>query len=138
MADLKAGSALDGQKKRFVKLTIPVGILQCNCTILGDRENGEALVIDPGDETERILELLARQKLMPKAIVSTHAHIDHVGGLTKMRRATGAPVMMHREDLQLYQIMDEQAAFLGVERPETGEIDQLLKEGDVLRWGGMT
>jgi glyoxylase-like metal-dependent hydrolase (beta-lactamase superfamily II) len=60
-----------------------------------------------------------------------------VGGLTKLRRATGAPVMMHRDDLALYQIMDEQAAFLGVERPETGEIDQLLKEGDVLRWGGL-
>ena len=78
-----------------------------------------------------------RHKLRPKAIVSTHAHIDHVGGLTKLRRFTGAPVMMHREDLALYQIMDEQAAFLGVERPETGEMDQLLKEGDVLRWGGM-
>jgi glyoxylase-like metal-dependent hydrolase (beta-lactamase superfamily II) len=135
MIDSKKGAAGPGGT-RFVKLTIPVGMLQCNCTILGDRENGEALVIDPGDETERILELLTRHKLTPEAIVSTHAHIDHVGGLTKMRRATGAPVMMHREDLALYQIMDEQAAFLGVERPETGEIDQLLKEGDVLRWGG--
>ena len=83
------------------------------------------------------MELLARYRLKAKAIVSTHAHIDHVGGLTKLRRATGAPVMMHREDLALYQIMDEQAEFLGVERPETGEVDQLLKEGDVLRWGGM-
>jgi hydroxyacylglutathione hydrolase len=137
MADLRAGAAFDAAKKRFVKLTIPVGMLQCNCTILGDLESGEALVIDPGDETERILELLTRYKLRPKAIVSTHAHIDHVGGLTKLRRTTGAPVMMHREDLALYQIMDEQAAFLGVERPETGEVDQLLKEGDVLRWGGM-
>lgn len=137
MADSKKGAALDARDKRFVHITIPVGMLQCNCTILGDLESGEALVIDPGDETERILELLTRYKLRPKAIVSTHAHIDHVGGLTKLRRATGAPVMMHREDLALYQIMDEQAAFLGVERPETGEVDQLLKEGDVLRWGGM-
>jgi hydroxyacylglutathione hydrolase len=137
MADLRAGSAFGAGDKRFVQITIPVGMLQCNCTILGDLESGEALVIDPGDETERILELLGRYKLTPKAIVSTHAHIDHVGGLTKMRRATGAPLMMHREDLALYQIVNEQAAFLGVERPETGEIDQLLKDGDVLRWGGL-
>ena len=137
MADLKAGSASDAHDKRFVQITIPVGLLQCNCTILGDLESGEAVVIDPGDETHRILELLGRYKLTPKAIVSTHAHIDHVGGLTKLRRFTGAPVMMHRDDLPLYQIMDEQAAFLGVEKPETGEIDQLLKDGDVVRWGGM-
>jgi hydroxyacylglutathione hydrolase len=135
--DSKAGRVFEARRKRFVQVTIPVGMLQCNCTILGDLESGEALVVDPGDETERILELLARHKLKPKAIVSTHAHIDHVGGLAKLRRATGAPVMMHREDLALYQIMDEQAAFLGVDRPETGEIDQVLKEGDVLRWGGM-
>jgi len=135
MADPK--SAAGANKARFVQVTLPVGMLQCNCTILGYLETGEALVIDPGDETNRILELLAHHKLTPKAIVSTHAHIDHVGGLTKLRRSTGAPVMMHRDDLALYQIMDEQAACLGVERPETGEIDQLLKEGDVLRWGGL-
>ena len=139
MADLKSAEAAAGgaNGKRFAQITILVGALQCNCTILGDLESGEALVVDPGDETERILELLTRHKLRPRAIVSTHAHIDHVGGLTKLRRATGAPVMMHRDDLELYQIMDEQAAFLGVERPETGEVDQLLKEGDVLRWGGL-
>ena len=137
MADQKAAVAGNAHNKRFVQITIPVGMLQCNCMILGDLETGEALVIDPGDETDRILELLGQYKLKPKAIVSTHAHIDHVGGLTKLRRATGAPVMMHRDDLDLYQIMDEQAAFLGVDRPETGEIDQLLKEGDVLRWGGL-
>jgi glyoxylase-like metal-dependent hydrolase (beta-lactamase superfamily II) len=137
MMDSKRGAGIGASGGRFVHVTIPVGMLQCNCTILGDRESGEALVIDPGDETERILELLAQHGLKPKAIVSTHAHIDHVGGLTKLRRATGAPVMMHGEDLALYQIMDEQAAFLGVERPETGEVDQLLTEGDVLRWGGL-
>src|SRR5579863_4818189 len=137
MPDSKGDSMSGARDKRLVQITIPVGLLQCNCTILGDLESGEALVIDPGDETGRILELLGRYKLTPKAIVSTHAHIDHVGGLTKLRRATGAPIMMHREDLALYQIMDEQAAFLGVERPETGEVDQLLKEGDVVRWGGL-
>ncbi len=135
MADPKP--SFDKQSGRFVQITIPVGMLQCNCTILGDRESGEALVIDPGDETGRILELLGRHKLQPKAIVSTHAHIDHVGGLQKLRRYTGAPVMMHRDDISLYRKMDEQAEFLGVPQPEIGEIDQLLADGDVLQWGAL-
>ncbi len=129
--------ALDASSERFLQVTIPVGMLQCNCSILGDLATGEAIVIDPGDEVSRILELLGRHKLAVKAIVSTHAHIDHVGGLYKLRQYTGAPVMMHRDDVPLYQGMDVQAAFLGVPVPETGEIDQLLTDGDVLQWGSL-
>jgi hydroxyacylglutathione hydrolase len=123
--------------ERFIHITIPVGMLQCNCSIIGDPATGEALVIDPGDEVSRILDLLGRHRLTVKAIVSTHAHIDHVGGLYKLRQYTGAPVMMHRDDVPLYQGMDVQAAFLGVPTPKTGEIDQLLTDGDVLQWGSL-
>jgi hydroxyacylglutathione hydrolase len=119
----------------IIQITIPVGMLQCNCTIIGDPLTGEALVVDPGDEVERILALLGRHKLTVKAIVSTHAHIDHVGGLAKLHQFTGAPVLMHHEDLPLYQGMDVQAAFLGVRAPELTAVDHLLKEGDSLRWG---
>jgi glyoxylase-like metal-dependent hydrolase (beta-lactamase superfamily II) len=119
----------------LIHITIPVGMLQCNCSIIGDPVTREALVIDPGDEVNRILDLLGRHKLTVKAIVSTHAHIDHVGGLSKLHQYTGAPVLMHRDDLPLYQAMDMQASFLGVHPPELTEIDQLLKEGDALRWG---
>ena len=129
--------AVNALPERFLQITIPVGMLQCNCTILGDPATQEALVIDPGDEVSRILELLGRHKLTVKAIVSTHAHIDHVGGLSKLHQYTGAPVMMHREDAPLYQAMEIQAAFLGVPPPEVGEIDQFLSDGDVLRWGGL-
>jgi hydroxyacylglutathione hydrolase len=124
-------AATDG----LIHITIPVGMLQCNCSIIGDPATREALVVDPGDEVNRILDLLGRHKLIVKAIVSTHAHIDHVGGLSKLHQYTGAPVLMHRDDLPLYQAMDMQAAFLGVLPPELTDIDQLLKEGDVLRWG---
>jgi len=113
-------------------------MLQCNCTIIGDPVTREALVIYPGDEIDRILGLLGRHSLTVKAIVSTHAHIDHVGGLSKLHQFTGAPVMMHREDVPLYQGMDIQAAFLGVAPPEVSEIDQLLTDGDVLRWGSLS
>jgi hydroxyacylglutathione hydrolase len=130
--------APENPSERFVQITIPVGMLQCNCSIVGDLATREALVIDPGDEVSRILELLGRHKLTVKAIVSTHAHIDHVGGLYKLRQYTGAPVLMHRDDVPLYQGMDVQAAFLGVPTPEIGEIDQLLTEGDLLQWGSLS
>jgi hydroxyacylglutathione hydrolase len=119
----------------LIRITIPVGMLLCNCSIIGDPVTREALVVDPGDEVGRVLDLLGRHKLTVKAIVSTHAHIDHVGGLSKLHQYTGAPVMMHREDLPLYRAMDMQAAFLGVAPPDLTEVDHMLREGDILRWG---
>jgi glyoxylase-like metal-dependent hydrolase (beta-lactamase superfamily II) len=114
---------------------LPVGLLQCNCSILGDLETREALVLDPGDEVDRVLEILARHRLTPRAIVSTHAHIDHVGGLYKLKQATGAPVLMHPGDFELYRHLDVQAAWIGMPPPEQTEIDLSLREGDTVRWG---
>lgn len=120
---------------KLIHEILPVGWLQCNCSILGDSTTREALVLDPGDEVEKIVEILERHKLHVKAIVSTHAHIDHVGGLKKLHDLTGAPVMMHGEDLPLYQAMDMQAAWIGMKPPELTDVDHLLKEGDAVRWG---
>jgi len=125
----------DATNPEMIYIKLPVGLLQCNCCIVGDPRTREALVIDPGDEVERILDLIGRYKLSVKAIVSTHAHIDHVGGLAKLYQYTAAPVMMHSDDLPLYQGMEAQAAFLGMRPPELVEVHQLLREGDVLQWG---
>jgi len=125
----------DATNAEMIYVRIPVGMLQCNCSIIGDPRTLEAIVVDPGDEVERILGLLSRYKLQVKAIVSTHAHIDHVGGLAKLYQYTGAPVMMHSDDLPLYRGMEVQAAFLGVAPPELVEVHHLLKEGDNLQWG---
>jgi hydroxyacylglutathione hydrolase len=130
-----ADPASNSPAKKIIHEILPVGMLQCNCSILGDPETREALVVDPGDEAGRILELLARHALTVKAIVSTHAHIDHVGGLRKMQEVTGAPVLMHGDDMQLYGYLDQQAAFIGMRAPAPARVDTLLREGDTLRWG---
>lgn len=121
--------------EKLIHEVIPVGLLQCNCSILGDPETGEAIVIDPGDEVDRILEIIRHHKLKVRAIVSTHTHIDHVGGLAALHRATGAPVLIHDADLGLYRSLDMQAQWLGIPTPETVQIRDFVKEGDTLRWG---
>ncbi len=121
--------------KQLIHEILPVGWLQCNCSVVGDPETREAIVIDPGDEVERILSVIQKHRLNVKAILNTHAHIDHVGGLRKVQAATGAPVLMHAEDLELYRHLDVQASWIGMRPPETVNVDGFLKEGDSVRWG---
>lgn len=113
----------------------PVGMLQCNCSILGDPVTHEAIVVDPGDDVESIQEILRRHALKVRAIVSTHTHIDHVGGLAALHKATRAPVLIHEADLPLYLHLDQQAHWLGVPTPAVTTIKDFVKEGDTLRWG---
>ena len=102
---------------KLIHEVIPVGMLQCNCSILGDPVTREAIVVDPGDDVARILEILKRHGLKLRAIVSTHTHIDHVGGLAELHRATGAPVMIHEADMELYKHLGIQAQWLGGPTP---------------------
>jgi glyoxylase-like metal-dependent hydrolase (beta-lactamase superfamily II) len=109
--------------------TFPVGPLQCNCTLLGDKAAGEAIVIDPGDEVSRIHRRLTELGLKLKQILVTHAHIDHVGGALQLKRLTGAPILLNENDLPLLAMMESQAAWLGVPTPETAPPDEGLAEG---------
>jgi glyoxylase-like metal-dependent hydrolase (beta-lactamase superfamily II) len=112
--------------------TFPVGPLACNCTILGDREAGEAIVIDPGDEVGRIYRRLVELGLKLKQILVTHAHIDHVGGALKLKELTGAPILLNEADLPLLKMMDQQAGWLGIATPETAPPDANLADGLVV------
>jgi glyoxylase-like metal-dependent hydrolase (beta-lactamase superfamily II) len=112
--------------------SFPVGLLACNCTILGDEQTQEAMVIDPGDEVTRIHERLIELALKLKQIVVTHAHIDHVGGALKLKRLTGAPIYMNENDLPLLKMMDTQAAWLGMNPPEVAPPDAGLNDGQIV------
>ena len=110
-------------------------MLQCNCSIFGDEQSREAVVIDPGDDIKDIQLILAKHRLRVKAIVITHAHIDHIGGAQKLKALTGAPVYMNANDQELYDRLDVQAGWLGMQTPEKTSIDVNARDGDSLTLG---
>jgi len=116
---------------------LPVGPLQCNCSIIGDEESHEAMVIDPGDDIEQVLAIVRRHGLTVKQIVITHAHIDHIGGANKLKRATGAPILLNANDQMLVKMLDVQAGWLGVRPPGTPEIDSSPTQGDKVQAGNL-
>jgi glyoxylase-like metal-dependent hydrolase (beta-lactamase superfamily II) len=112
--------------------SFPVGPLACNCTILGDEEAREAIVIDPGDEVGRIHRRLTELGLKLTQIIVTHGHIDHVGGALKLKRLTGAPIYLNENDLPLLDMMQAQAEWVGVATPETAPPDESLADGQTI------
>lgn len=116
---------------------LPVGMLGCNCSVIGDEQSGEAIVIDPGDDVTKIIEIVERHKLTVTMIVITHAHIDHIGGAEKLRARTGALVYMHEADKALSDRLDIQAAWLRIPTPKNPGIDKPAREGDVIRAGSI-
>lgn len=117
--------------------TFPVGMLACNCTIVGDERTGEAIVVDGGDEAEEIAARLAAHGLRATHLVHTHAHFDHIGALAELRERTGGRGLLHPGDLPLYAQLGEQARWLGLALapPRTVALDAELHDGDVIRAG---
>jgi glyoxylase-like metal-dependent hydrolase (beta-lactamase superfamily II) len=101
---------------------------------VADEETREAMVIDPGDEIAYILQRLAAHRLTLKQIIITHAHIDHVGGAAKLKRATGAVVLLNENDIPMLGMLNRQAVWLGVEAPEIVDLDGTVED---LGWVGL-
>ncbi len=119
----------------MIHVILPVGRLQCNCSVFGDEQTREAIVVDPGDEIDKITEVLDRHQLKVKAIVVTHAHIDHIAGAHQLRELTGAPVYLNERDRELLKMLDVQATWLGMAAPQRTEIDTPAADGAVIGLG---
>ena len=123
---------------RMIHKILPVGPLQCNCSIIGDETTREAMVIDPGDNIDDVLAIIRENKLQVKQIVITHAHIDHVGGAMKLRALTGAPILLNQNDYALLKMLDVQASWIGVAPPGEVAVEASIGDGDSLQTGTLT
>lgn len=117
---------------------LAVGPIMANCFILGCEETQEAVVVDPGDEANRILLILADLKLNVKHILNTHGHFDHVGGNKKMKEATGADIMIHPLDAPMLGNLSASAAAWGMSAEDSPEPGRTLEDGDKISFGNIT
>lgn len=115
--------------------TLTVGMFQSNTFVVSCDRTNEAVLIDAGDEADRIIEHIESSDLRLKMIIATHGHIDHVAAIPEVSEAFSVPVFMHRDELPVYRSAGQQAALFGLEPPVTLEIDHFLTDGDTVRIG---
>jgi len=117
--------------------SLVVGPLENNCFIIADENTKEGLVVDPGDEPDRILDLINKNSFNIKYIICTHAHFDHVGAVPDLKKETGAKIVIHRDELEIYKSTKDQAAIWGYELDPLPEPDMFVSEGDKIEVGDL-
>ncbi|MCP4024225.1 MAG: MBL fold metallo-hydrolase [Desulfobacteraceae bacterium] len=117
---------------------LAVGPIMANCFILGCENTKEAVVIDPGDDADRILMELAQSELKVKYLINTHGHFDHVGANKRMKEVTGAQLAIHPDDEYMLQELSRSANRFGLSAENSPPADFLLNDGDKLTFGDIT
>ena len=117
---------------------LEVGPIMANCFILGCESTKEAVVIDPGDDADRILMELAKSELNVKYLINTHGHFDHVGANKRMKEVTGAQLAIHPDDEPMLNELSHSASMFGLSADNSPPADILLKDGDEIIFGEIT
>ncbi|MGR4064599.1 MAG: MBL fold metallo-hydrolase [Vulcanimicrobiaceae bacterium] len=116
--------------------TFPVGALSCNCTIVGDEASGDAIVVDGGDGVDEVVARLKKHGLRATLLLHTHAHIDHIREVGRLRELTQARALLHPADIPLYQTLPLQAGWIGLpSAPPVVKLDGDLAQGDRIAIG---
>jgi glyoxylase-like metal-dependent hydrolase (beta-lactamase superfamily II) len=115
--------------------TFPAGPLQCNCSIVACADTKDAVVVDPGGETDRIAEIVAYYDLTVRSIIHTHAHLDHIYGTHDVKQAHGGEICLHKGDVFLYDGFDMQCAMFGLPTRQVSPVDRFVEHGDKIALG---
>ena len=115
--------------------TFPVGSFQCNCSVLACADTKEAIVVDPGGDHQRILEIVRHYDLTLKWIIHTHAHLDHIYETRDVKEAAGGTIALHKDDLFLYDGFAMQAAMFGWQVRPVLPVEHWLDDGESLPFG---
>src|SRR5262245_60553450 len=110
-------------RMRLDVTTVVVSPFEQNCRIVKDLDSGDGVIVDPGDEPERILEAVRASGARITHILATHAHLDHVGAAAEVRRALGVPFCLHRGDLPLLKVLPQHGAMFGMDGLEVPTVD---------------
>jgi glyoxylase-like metal-dependent hydrolase (beta-lactamase superfamily II) len=117
---------------------IAVGPLQVNCFIVADETSGRAMVVDPGDEPDRVMDIIKNNELSVDYIICTHGHFDHVGAVSDLKKETGAKVLIHKDELEIYKAAKDMAAFWGYDLDPVPDPDVLVKDGEDITVGNLS
>lgn len=117
---------------------LTLGPIMANCYIVGCDETKEAVVIDPGDEADKILMSLAESALTVKYIINTHGHFDHVSANKRMKDVTGADLLIHVLDAPMLKQLSTSAGAWGLAAEDSPPPDRTLDEGDIVDFGNIS
>lgn len=118
--------------------TLPVGPIMANCFVIGCKETLDAVVIDPGDEADKILQSVADLNLNVKTIINTHGHFDHVSANKSLNEATGAPILIHALDAPMLEQISASAANWGLSAENSPSPHRTIDDGDTIPFGNIT
>jgi hydroxyacylglutathione hydrolase len=122
----------------LLRETFPAGPFECNCTVLACGDTKDAIVIDPGGELQRIAQIIAQYDLTVRAIVHTHAHLDHIYGTREVCENHGGEVCLHKGDAFLYDGFAMQAAMFGWKVQPTTPVTRWIEHDDTIALGKRT
>jgi len=118
--------------------TIPVSSFAMNCYLIVDPESGEAIYIDPGADSDLLIEKILSRKLDLKFVINTHCHVDHTAEVSNVINYFKVPFYIHKGDLSLLDNLQEQGNFFGLNVRETPKISDFVEEGNSFEFGKLT